>query len=47
MRTIFLAVTGLSIAVTACSDGGTSVEVVQKTPVASVAITLPTGALVV
>lgn len=47
MRTIFLAVTGLSIAVTACSDGGTSVVVVQKTPVASVVISLPTSALMV
>ena len=47
MRTIFLAVTGLSFAVTACTDSGTSVEVVQKTPVASVVISLPTSALMV
>jgi uncharacterized protein YjdB len=47
MRTIFLAVTGLFVAVTACSDGGTSVEVVQKTPVASVVISLPTTSLMV
>lgn len=47
MRTIFLAVTGVSIAVTACSDSGTSVEVVQRTPVASVVISIPTSALMV
>src|SRR5947199_7927665 len=47
MRTIFLAVTGLFIAVTACSDGGTSVEVAPRTPVASVVISLPTATLMV
>ena len=47
MRTLFLAVTGLFIAVTACSEGGTSVLPVERTPVAAVALSIPASALVV
>ncbi len=47
MRTLFLAVTGLFLAVAACSSDGTSVLPIERTPVASVSITLPSPSLVV
>src|SRR2546423_15630101 len=46
MRAISLAVTGLSYAIIACSSGGTSVQPVERTPVASVAISVPSTLLV-
>src|SRR5256714_10480741 len=46
MRAISLAVTGLSFAIIACSSGGTSVQPIERTPVASVAISLPSTLLV-
>src|SRR5438105_2871593 len=46
MRAISLAVTGLSCAIIACSSGGTSVQPIERTPVASVAISLPSTLLV-
>jgi uncharacterized protein YjdB len=45
MRTFILAVTGLAFGVTACSSDGTSVVIVQKTPVASVSLVLPAPSL--
>ncbi len=47
MRTFILAVTGLALGVIACSSSdGTSVVIVQKTPVASVSIVLPALSLI-
>ncbi|HKN57268.1 MAG TPA: Ig-like domain-containing protein, partial [Gemmatimonadaceae bacterium] len=46
MRAISLAVTGLSIAIIACSSGGTSVQPIERTPVASVAVSVPSTLLV-
>jgi uncharacterized protein YjdB len=47
MRTFILAVTGLALGVIACSSlDGTSVVIVQKTPVASVSLVLPAPSLV-
>ena len=46
MRTFILAVTGLALGVIACSSSdGTSVVIVQKTPVASVSLVLPAPSL--
>lgn len=45
MRTLFLAVTGICLGVTACSSGGTSI--VERAPVASVSLTLPSQSLLV
>lgn len=45
MRTIILAVAGLAFGATACSSGGTSVEV-QRNSVAAVSVTLPSPSLV-
>src|SRR6266850_6682528 len=47
MRTFILAVTGLALGVIACSSSdGTSVVIVQKTPVASVSLVLPAPSLI-
>ena len=45
MRSLILAVFGLSVAIPGCSSSGTSVEVVPKPPVASVSLTLPSSTL--
>lgn len=47
MRTLFLAVTGICLGVAACTSGETSVLQVERKPVASVSITLPSPSLVV
>lgn len=47
MRTLILAVTGLFIGVAACSDGGTSVIFVERSPVASISVALPSSSLLV
>ena len=44
MRTVILAVAGLAFGATACSSGGTSVEV-QQNSVAEVSVTLPSPSL--
>ncbi len=47
MRSLILAVSGPAFClITACSSGNTAVEVVPKTPVASVTVTLPAVSLV-
>lgn len=45
MRSLILAVSGLSIVFVGCSSSSTSVEVVPKPPVASVSLTLPSPTL--
>ena len=47
MRTLSLAVTGVTLAVIACSSGGTSIQPVERTAVASIDLTVPSSALVV
>jgi uncharacterized protein YjdB len=47
MRTLFLAVTGVVFGVAACTSSGTSTLPVERTPVASVSITLPSPSIVV
>ncbi len=47
MRTLFLAVTGAVVGLTACSSGGTSTLPVERTAVASVVVALPSSSLLV
>ncbi|HET7614056.1 MAG TPA: Ig-like domain-containing protein, partial [Gemmatimonadaceae bacterium] len=47
MRTLFLAVTGAVLGIIACTAGGTSTLPVERTPVASVSITLPSPSIMV
>lgn len=47
MRTSFLAVTGVVLAITACDSSGVSTLPVERTPVASVSIALPSRSLMV
>ena len=46
MRTFILAVTGLALGITACSSSDGTTVVIQKTPVASVSVTLPSSSLI-
>ena len=45
MRSVVLAVSGLAVSLLGCSSSSTSVEVVPKTPVASVSLVLPSPTL--
>ena len=47
MRAISLAVTGVTLAVIACSSGGTSIQPVERTAVASIELSVPSSPLVV
>ena len=46
MRAFILAVTGISITVTSCSSGGTSVVEAEQVPVAAVSVELPSASLI-